>query len=378
MVFNKKDQLSSLELGQSLDFLKQVLLTELGSNKAIFPLSARQGLLARQTADQQLWQDSGFAELEATLLAHLAERKQQLLLASVRQRALGLAEKIQFWLKLWLKAQAEPLAELIDKLANLEQQILVLQREQQKIEDLLQMGLKRQLRQLEDSVSALLSQADSFFSPLLRQALTEKDAQTQVKQLFETQIPPYFEAQLLAQTEQARQALQALFLPSRQRLTELCNTLLHYSGELFGFHYTPVFESGEFVLFQDPYWVSQDYLFQDSLLLRGLEKCLPSALKQTRVKKRLQKELHQLLLRNTANLGWSLQVSLKENFRKFETDMQQAWKETLELSQTTLKTVLEQRQQNVIEFEQRPLLLQKTAQSEQLQGIITALNSGLE
>ena len=167
-------------------------------------------------------------------------------------------------------------------------------------------------------------------------------------------------------------------MPSRQRLTELCNTLLHYSGELFGLHYTPVFESGEFVLFQDPYWVSQDYLFQDSLLLRGLENFLPSALKQTRLKKRLQKELHQLLLRNTANLGWSLQVSLKENFRKFETDMQQAWKETLELSQTTLKTVLEQRQQNVIEFEQRPLLLQKTAQSEQLQGIITALNSGLE
>lgn len=375
VVFNKKDTLDPAELAQSLDFLAQVLHTELGSDPLLFPLSARQGLQARQSCDTGLWQASGMEQMEDYLLNQLASRKSRLVQASIRQKALALAEKIQLWLSLWFKAQEEPLQAFAEKMARLDQQIQFLEQERQKIADLLQADLRRQLSRLQTRAETLRAEAEAFLWPRIEQALTGPDSEWRVQQLLHAEIPPYFDCQLQLLATQVQQELQQLFSPYRQQLAQMSDELLRHTGELFGLAYQPAPEAAGFEIFQDPYWVAQDPVQKESLLWRWLDALLPPQLRQARLKQRLQQEMKHLLIRNTSNLAWSLQLSLNENFRQFESELKCQWAETLILSRETLQSVYQQRRQTSEDAALSAQIASKQANAERLQALIAALEA---
>ncbi|PKL76556.1 MAG: hypothetical protein CVV27_09675 [Candidatus Melainabacteria bacterium HGW-Melainabacteria-1] len=370
IVFNKKDTLTPDELAQSLEFLTQVLQTELGTAPVIFAISARQGLQARQSGDAGLWQASGMAQLEEDLLNRLASRKTQLVQTSIQQKTLALAARIKLWLSLWLKAQEEPLQAFAEKIARLDQQVQFLEQEQQRIADLLQVDLRRQLTRLEARAETIRAEAEAFLWPQIEQNLAAGEPEAGVHQLLHANIPPYFDRQMQLQTDQTQQELQQLFSPYRQQLTQMSKDLLQHTGELFGLVYQPALEASHFEIFQDPYWVAQDPAQKAPLFGRWLENLLPPRLRQARLKRRLQQEMKHLLIRNTSNLAWSLQLSLKENFRQFDGELRRQWAETLHLSQETLTSVFHQRQQTSQDAERQTRISEKQAQQDQIQALI--------
>jgi len=70
-ILNKIDYLTPEERETALGFLKKTLNEQVGCepNTKVFPLSARQGLRARQTGDETLWGESGLDKLEAHLVS---------------------------------------------------------------------------------------------------------------------------------------------------------------------------------------------------------------------------------------------------------------------------------------------------------------------
>lgn len=371
IVFNKKDTLDPADLAQSLDFLTQVLQSEWGKVPLIFALSARLGLQARQSGDLALWQSSGLAQLEDYLVNTLARRKGGLVAASVQQKTLSMAESLNAWLSLWLKAQAEPLQALSEKMALLEQQIRFLEEAQQKISALLQVDLQRQLVELQARAEGIRTLAESVFWSRIQPLLSGPDPEPRIRELLRTDIPPYYDTQMQIQTQHVQTELEQLFLPYRQQLTQISQDFLRHTGELFGLDSLTVPEDLGFAIYQDPYWVFQDFVQQASPLRRWLERWLP--LRRERLQQRLRQDLKHLLVRNTTNLAWSLQLSLKENFRQFDGELKRHWADTLQLSHETLASVFRQRQQTHEDTARQAQISQKQADADQLLAVIARL-----
>lgn len=372
-IFNKKDRLNPEELTQSLDFLHQVLSANVRPTPEILAISAREGLEARQQGNDSLWASSGLERIEKDLLHRLTSHKSRLLTQSLRRKARGLAEKIQLWLRLWLKAQAEPLEELEQKITALQAHIRYLDTEQQKIADLLQADVKRLLADLPLRADALRHAAETALLPRLEQGLAAADAEGEIGRLFQSEIPPWFERQKQLQIGQIRQALEQMFAPYHQGLQQLTQDLLERIGELFGLQAVPAAEEPAFEIFQDPYWVVHEPARAGSLL-RLAEAWLPARMRKARLRQRLSAELGHLALRNSANLFWSLQVSLKEHFRTLERQRQEQWAETLQLSQQTLETVLHQRQQTRENPDTVARVHRRQTQAEKVEAILLALD----
>jgi small GTP-binding protein len=76
MIVNKVDLLQApSERQEVLAFVRQNAATVLGEEPLVFPVSARQALRARETEDEALWKQSGFAEIDDYLLNTLDQEE---------------------------------------------------------------------------------------------------------------------------------------------------------------------------------------------------------------------------------------------------------------------------------------------------------------
>ena len=91
-VLNKVDYLDENELAEAIDFFKKVLQEQAGSGQTVqvFPVSAKQGLIARQTGNATLWEKSGLSEISDHLVNFLAHEKNRVLRDAIARKVLDL------------------------------------------------------------------------------------------------------------------------------------------------------------------------------------------------------------------------------------------------------------------------------------------------
>jgi GTPase SAR1 family protein len=91
VVVNKADMVSAAERAETLAYLREQLAASTGlADSAIFSLSARNGLAAKQAHDAQLLQESGIPAFEEALLRFLIEDKAREFMLRMCERAGGL------------------------------------------------------------------------------------------------------------------------------------------------------------------------------------------------------------------------------------------------------------------------------------------------
>jgi GTP-binding protein EngB required for normal cell division len=91
VVVNKADTVSAAERAETLAYLREQLVAATGlAGSAIFSLSARNGLAAKQAHDHRLLQESGVAAFEEALLRFLIDEKAREFLLRMCERVAGL------------------------------------------------------------------------------------------------------------------------------------------------------------------------------------------------------------------------------------------------------------------------------------------------
>jgi GTPase SAR1 family protein len=91
VVVNKADMVSDAERAETLAYLREQLVAATGvASSAIFSLSARNGLAAKQAHDGQLLQESGIAAFQEALLRFLIEDKAREFMLRMCERFAGL------------------------------------------------------------------------------------------------------------------------------------------------------------------------------------------------------------------------------------------------------------------------------------------------
>jgi GTP-binding protein EngB required for normal cell division len=93
-VLNKVDYLAVAEVAQARRFTERVLAAELGHEVAVWPISARQALAARQRGDETAVEATGLAAFEAAFTSYLAERQDVDLVRSIAGRAARVASGV--------------------------------------------------------------------------------------------------------------------------------------------------------------------------------------------------------------------------------------------------------------------------------------------
>ena len=91
VVVNKADMVSDAERAETLAYLREQLVAATGlAGSAIFSLSARNGLAAKQAHDHRLLKESGVAAFEEALLRFLIDEKAREFLLRMCERVAGL------------------------------------------------------------------------------------------------------------------------------------------------------------------------------------------------------------------------------------------------------------------------------------------------
>ena len=351
-ILNKVDYLNAAEQQAALSFLKKVLWEQVGlaNPEPIFCISARQGLEARQTNNQQLWERSGLVELEDHLLYFLVSDKTQVLQTALARKVIDLLAEVLMRLRLTVRSLQLPLAELDERRQLFEQKLAEAEQQRLTAQDLLSGDHKRLAALLEEQAEQLRQRAGRYFNQVAQVALAQTggdmpDEQAAQDALAEA-IPGFFERELGEMSRTFEQRVNEALEPHRQRADALVETVRRCAAELFEIPYQPLDSAGAFTLERQPYWVTHQWRTSLSPFSPQLiDHLLPARVRRARRLTRLQKQIETLVIRNVENLRWATRQNLDQAIRRFSASLDERLKETGAATQDAIQAARRQRQE---------------------------------
>ena len=159
VVQNKIDNLTEQELNQSLQFTRSVIAQELGEDwSGIYPLSARQALMAKLHDDEKMLEESGLLRFESDLDNFLTHERGNVALLSAIHTALLTADAVHASIDLETRAVQMPLEDLEHRLKEFQQRLAALRQQREQHLFLLKKLVHQQvLEQLDAHLTAMQS-----------------------------------------------------------------------------------------------------------------------------------------------------------------------------------------------------------------------------
>ena len=159
VVQNKIDNLTDEELNQSLQFTRSVIAQELGGDSVrIYPLSARQALIAKLRRDEKRLEESGLPEFERDLDDFLTRERGNVSLLSAINTALLTADAVRASIDLEMRAVQMPLEELERRLSEFQMRLTTLRKQREQHLFLLKKLVHQQvLEQLDAHLASMQS-----------------------------------------------------------------------------------------------------------------------------------------------------------------------------------------------------------------------------
>lgn len=130
----------------------------------------------------------------------------------------------------------------------------------------------------------------------------------------------------------------------QHRIDALVDTVRRTAAEMFNVSFEPEAEQESFQLGQEPYWVTESV---GSTLIpdpgRLMDRLLPSAFRQARLRARIMRQTAELILRNAENLRWAILRGLDETFRKATPRFEQRLDDAIRATRSVIDDALAQR-----------------------------------
>lgn len=229
VVQNKIDNLTDEELNQSLQFTRSVIAQELGGDSVrIYPLSARQALIAKLRGDEKRLEESGLPEFERDLDDFLTRERGNVSLLSAINTALLTADAVRASIDLEMRAVQMPLEELERRLSEFQMRLTTLRKQREQHLFLLKKLVHQQV--LEQLDAHLASMQSANHRPLYEKlAGVCRDGRSSPLKLIEELnrlMPRWVEETIAEWQQQEAERLSATLSEKLQPFTEEVNAFV--------------------------------------------------------------------------------------------------------------------------------------------------------
>jgi GTP-binding protein EngB required for normal cell division len=317
-VLNKLDYLEPNEQKIAIDFLRKVLTGHslLGPSSAIFGISARDALAAKQGNNREEVDRSGITQVENYLLRDIAAEKGRLLEDAIRRKAGDILAQAIEESELRRKALTLPIEELTSKVNAFEDALGAIEGQRRTLRDLLEGDRCRLVEMLESRIRELRAEAVSRLTATAKQALSddvpgmwEQKAQDSIS----VAIQNIFEAARESFREKFASETTRILATHQNRLDGLVESVRRTAAEIFKVPFAPQHEQDSFELGEDPYWITESI---SATLLpdpgRIIDHIVPLNRRRLRLHSRIVRQTHDLIIRNAENLRWAILRGIAE------------------------------------------------------------------
>jgi GTP-binding protein EngB required for normal cell division len=350
-VLNKVDYLTEAERETALGFYRTVLSRDAGIDPGtrIFAVSARKGLLAKESGDAQQWVESGLSEVFDHLIAFLAHEKSRVLKEAIGRKALDVFNDVQLQIGLEIKALELPLTHLENQLALFDKKIAEAEQQRIHAQDILTGDKKRMHEQLETYITHLRIPVREQLTSIADAAITaspHNPEQAAIRAVAEA-IPAWFERELGTISVRMDGEVSALLKNHEHRADELIESIRKAASELFDIPYHAPKGERVYTSAKKPFWVEHAWECSFSpVSSEVIERILPGTIRAGRARERLKKQIDTLVGRNLENLRWETLQNIDTAFRKFSNELDTNLALTIEATHGAVRSALAQRKQH--------------------------------
>ncbi|SHJ96782.1 dynamin family protein [Propionispora hippei] len=369
-VLNKADHLSGEEQDTMVSFLRQVLREQAGITvETVYRVSARQAVLGKERGDSRLLAASGLGLLEEALTAFFRQEMQAVLAVAIETKLAVVLREALLELELAVQVLLMPVDELAAKQATLRQKLTELTAEEQQADDVLAGDRKRALDFLEKQADVLRRKARDYLSHVVAKELSggerpglERDAQTALM----AAVAPFFDRELSATADQFSDYLAGVMAVHQQRAEALIQAVRQTAATIFALDYQAVEQELTFQMKRQPYWVKTEWQTGlGGIPHTWLEVLLPASFRFVRIRKRLERQVEALVLRNVESLRWALLQNTEAAFHSFRAAFSARLAEAVDGTAQAVAAAAEQKQGQTEDVADRCSRLQRAARQMQ-------------
>ncbi len=332
-VMNKVDYLDGKELIQAIAFFKKVLEQQsgIGQDIPVFPVSAKQGLLARQSKNESLWDTSGLSEISDHLINFLANEKDRVLRDVIARRVMDLLAEVLLRLQLKIKTLELPIGDLEQRLSLFNEKIRQAEIQRLHAGDILTGDRKRVVVLLEDQADELRSRASSHFSEIATTAMSVEGSEALALEAIAREIPAYFEAHLNGVTQMIDREITATLKTHQETADSLITLVSRAAAEIFEIPYHAPESEHAYHLTRHPFWVESSWASSFTPVPEELlDRALPKSIREKRKWDRIRRQIEEIVTRNVENLRWYTLQSIDTTFRKFGHELDENLAKTID------------------------------------------------
>ena len=362
-VQNKVDYLTEHERETVLAFIKKVLSEKAGiaPEGKIFPVSAKQALLARLTGNSDLLASSGLPAITDHLIDFLAREKSRVLEEAVQKKALDIFHDALLRISLERKSLEMPIADLEERLALFQKKVDEAERQRRQTQDILAGDHRRIVELLEEECARIREQAERHLQEAAASAIAASGAPDAhaVENAIAQEIPVYFEHTLGEVTDRFDSEMISVLSAHREKAEALSESVRTAASTIFEIPHHAPSSGGPLVLAREPYWVSRrTWSGMLGMISPDLvDRALPRAMREQRLRGRIAREIHSLVIQNVENLRWATLQNIDAAFRVFSREMDEDLARTIDATQGAIAAAYTRRKERAEEIAGRVQLL---------------------
>lgn len=350
-VFNKVDYLSENEIAESIAFFKQALRdhAEIDGDVEVFRVSARAGLEARLSGDEDAWRRSGMQSVQEYLIDFLANQKSVALQEAIGCKAQAVISDAVLRIGISIESLRIPIEELEDRMRLLQAKLDEVELQRSVQLDVLEGDRKRMIALLEEQAAHLRRKARSRLLEVIHEAaadsvVPDEDA---IRRRMADAVPVLFERELgeLSRTLEVR--VRDTLLQHKRRADELVDSIRRTAAELFNIPYQALEDREGFEVRRRPYWITHQWSYSLSLLPENFwDRFLPASIRRSRAMRRLQAQIEAVVMQNVENVRWPTLQNLEDTFRKFAAQIDEQHREAAVATRDAIETAYQRRKEH--------------------------------
>ena len=348
-ILNKIDYLSPDELEEVQRFISRVIHDKAGIKEeiTIYPVSAKQGLEAKRSKDTMLLSKSRLDYLEGHIIDFMSQKKEKVLQASIPRKSFDILTDLEMQLRLSLKAYTMPQEELQQKLMLFDETIK--QAEQQKTfsGDILAGERKRLLELLEEQAENLRKKGRNYLESVANKCLYEKNTleEEEITRALAEAIPGFFEHELGQMSRFFDTHVAQVIKTHQKRASDIIDSVRKAASDLFDIPYIPHTPITGMEVTKEPYWVMHQWRYSYMAIPEELvDKLLPKSMRIKRIKKRIDRQIHALVLNNVENLRWATVQNLDSTFRTIMLSIDEQFTHVITITRKAIDIAVQKKQ----------------------------------
>jgi len=364
---NKADYLSPEELKESVEFIRNTLVQEVGfESPELYPVSAKLCLEGKLSGDEEKLKKSNMPLFEERLRRFLVEEKGVILLRSVSNNLLRVVSEAELRTDLQLKSLLTPVEDIQNKLNAFEEKEKEIVSEKRDFEILLEGETKRIVEEVLDPdlqnvkkelAERLLPEYDEVYQK--NKNLSPAKLRKTLEEFIRQSLSEYYAVFRKNEDTRISMAFEKVAERFQKKINQIVDELLTYSSELFDIPFKRFNADTLWSMESSFYFKFKDEPLMIEMLGEALTSLMPRFLSNKIIYKNMKNYLLEMIERQAGRIRWDFVDRLQKSRLEFRWQMLGRIDETIKGIKEAIEKGIEYQKQSKEELQRRQLKIQE-------------------